>query len=299
MSMPGDALAPDARPGGTLDLERARRLAVDTAEAAGRLLRAGLRRPLEIQVKNPTGDVVTQLDLAAEALIVTALRDAYPGHRIIAEEAGLCGGTDADHVWLVDPLDGTNNIAIGMPVYAVGLALCISSVPAVGVVHDPVGGRTWSAIRGRGIRGPDGSASPVEPSGSTDPARPGGRPPHRPLVAWVQGHRVDRRDPRAAGLKAALEPHCRRMLQLWAPLVGWSMLARGDIDGVVGYRAELVDLPAGLLIAQEAGVQVRRLNGAPYELRIDRPARDRSFVAARPALLPELLDLIGTAEDGC
>lgn len=275
-----------------VDLGAARRVAVEAAEAAGVLLRAGMREPLRVRPKG-AGDVVTDLDVAAEELIVARLRSAFPGHRIIAEESGVldgapqrdagANGARTDLVWLVDPLDGTNNVAIGMPVYAVGLALCVGSAPVLGVVHDPVTGRTWSALRGEGALGPAGA--PLRLSGCTSPERD-----ERPVLAWTQGHAVTSADPVAFALRSTLEMRSARMLQLWAPLVAWVMLARGDIDGIVGYLPEIVDLPAGALLAAEAGAELRRLDGRPYELGIDRPAAELGFVAARPGLLGRLLD---------
>jgi myo-inositol-1(or 4)-monophosphatase len=267
-----------------VDLSEARRVAVEAAEAAGALLSARVHGPLGVRPKGDGGDVVTELDTAAEDLIVGRLRAAYPRHRIIAEEAGILGGApDEAMVWLVDPLDGTNNVAIGMPVYAVGLALCARAEPVLGVVHDPVSGRTWSAVRGRGTLGPDGG-----PLTLADRPRPGRE--KNPLLAWTQGHQVGAGDPVAFAMRSALELRCARMLQLWAPLVAWTMLARGDIDGIVGYLPEIVDLPAGALVAAEAGAELRRLDGAPYELGIDRPASELGFVAARPELLDRLLE---------
>ncbi|WP_433468690.1 inositol monophosphatase family protein [Spirillospora sp. CA-128828] len=267
-----------------IDLAKARRVAVDAAEAAGALLSAGVGGPLDVRPKGTGGDVVTELDTAAEDLIVGRLRAAYPGHRIIAEESGVLDGAPGEEmVWLVDPLDGTNNVAIGMPVYAVGLALCARAEPVLGVVHDPVSGRTWSAVRGRGTLGPGGT-----PLTLADRPRPGRE--KNPVLAWTQGHQVKAGDPVAFALRSALERRCARMLQLWAPLVAWTMLARGDIDGMVGYLPEIVDLPAGALLAAEAGAELRRLDGEPYELGIDRPASELGFVAARPELLDRLLE---------
>jgi myo-inositol-1(or 4)-monophosphatase len=272
------------RPVVRIDLAAARRVAVDAAEAAGALLRTKMDGPLDLRLKDGAKDVVTELDTAAEALILRRLRSAYPGHRIIAEEAGLLGGNgQGDLVWLVDPLDGTNNVAIGMPVYAVGLALCAGSIPVLGVVHDPVSGRTWSAIRGEGARGPSGA--PLRLDG---PGRPGRD--DNPVLAWTQGHTVEHGDPLAFPLRSLVEAHSGRLLQLWAPLVAWVMLARGDIDGIVGYRPELVDLPAGALLAAEAGAELRGLDGSPYEAGIDRSPDELSFVAARPAQLDRLLE---------
>ncbi|MDL4770923.1 inositol monophosphatase family protein [Actinomadura xylanilytica] len=281
-------------PAPPVDLAEARRVAVEAAEAAGDLLRAGMARPLEIRPKGTAGDVVTELDLAAEALILRRLRAVYPGHRVIAEESGVNEGTgtgagaDAGLVWLVDPLDGTNNVAIGMPVYAVGLALCAGPVPVLGVVHDPVTRRTWSAVRGEGARGPDGA--PLRLAAAARAGRA-----DNPVLAWTQGHEVGRGDPVVLPLRTAVEARCGRLLQLWAPLVAWVMLARGDIDGIVGYRPELVDLPAGALLAKEAGAEFRALDGGPYEPSIDLPPAERGFVAARPALLERLLETTAQA----
>jgi myo-inositol-1(or 4)-monophosphatase len=96
-------------------------------------------------------------------------------------------------------------------------------------------------------------------------------------------------------MRMVLESSARRVLQLWAPLLSWVMLARGDIDGFVGYRPEAVDLPAGSLIAQEAGIRVRRLDGSLFDERIDLPEENRSFVAGHPEAIPDLLALVRTA----
>ncbi|MBO2465687.1 inositol monophosphatase family protein [Actinomadura violacea] len=270
-----------ARP---VDLAEARRVAVEAAEAAGTLLRSRVDGPVDVRPKGTAGDVVTELDTAAEALILERLRATYPGHRIIAEESGILDGAPGEEmVWLVDPLDGTNNVAIGMPVYAVGVALCARAEPVLGVVHDPVTGRTWSALHGGGAQGPDGA-----PLTLPEHPRPGRE--RNPVLAWTQGHQVGPGDAAAFRLRSRVEAGCARMLQLWAPLVGWAMLARGDIDGIVGYLPEIVDLPAGALLAAEAGAELRRLDGSPYELGIDRPPSELSFVAARPELLDRLLE---------
>ncbi|MGH3392482.1 MAG: inositol monophosphatase family protein [Actinomadura sp.] len=259
------------------ELGAARRIAVEAAEAAGALLRAGANGPFEVRGKGTDGDVVTDLDLAAERLILDRILAAYPDHQVIAEESGVVGAAPHRCVWLVDPLDGTNNVAIGLPVYAVGIALCVDGLPVLGVVHDPVTGRTWSAPRDGGRRAERRRA------------------PDRPRLAWIQGHGVGPYDPTARALMMVLETRAHRVLQLWAPLLAWVMLADGHIDGIVGYRTELVDLPAGALIALEAGLSMRGLDGGPFDHRIDLPARDRSFVAGPSEFIGPLLEMVSIA----
>jgi myo-inositol-1(or 4)-monophosphatase len=268
-------------------ISQARRVAVDAAEAAGRLLRERACAGFEVRAKGAGGDVVTDLDLASERLIIDRLLAAFPDHQIVAEEAGVVDPNNDDAwVWLVDPLDGTNNLAIGLPAYVVGLSLCHHRVPVLGVVHDPIAGLTWSAVLGRGATGPDGPL-----------ARPALRPtPNGPALAWTQGHGVGRDDGFARSLKLVLDSTARRVLQLWAPLLSWVMLARGDLDGIVGYQAEGVDLPAGLLIAVEAGMTVLNFDGEPFDARMGLPQKERSFVAAHPDQVERLLALVRAAD---
>ncbi|MEU6425148.1 inositol monophosphatase [Microbispora sp. NPDC046973] len=270
-----------------MDLEHARRVAVEAALAAGAVLRDSAPGAVAVHDKGGSGDVVTDLDLAAEKLILDRIRAEFPSHRIVAEESGAHGGDrpDGGWTWLVDPLDGTNNVAIGLPAYVVGLALCADGRPVLGVVHEPLSGRTWSAVSGAGARGP---AGPL-----TGP--PSRELRHGPVLAWTQGHGVSRLDPAARSLKMTMDARARRVLQLWAPLLCWAMLARGDIDGMIGYRAEGLDLPAGALIAREAGVEIRGLDGGPFEASAEGRPEDRSFVAAPPALVGDLLDLVAEA----
>jgi myo-inositol-1(or 4)-monophosphatase len=163
--------------------------------------------------------------------------------------------------------------------------LCENKLPVLGVVHDPVAGQTWSAVRGRGTCGPTGTTCQLPKPVSA-----------APVLAWTQGHGVDRNDGTARALRNVLESGARRVLQLWAPLLSWVMLARGDIDGFVGYRAEAIDLPAGSLIAREAGITVSALDGCPFNEDFELPDKYRSFVAGRPEVIPRLLALVRTAQ---
>ena len=121
---------------------------VDLAREAGALLRNGLDRPRELSFKS-RADLVTNIDLASEALLVTALRQRFPDHAITAEEGGGVD-TPAGYTWLVDPVDGTTNYAHGYPVFAVTLALLDRGELELGVVYDPLRDEMFTAQRGRG-----------------------------------------------------------------------------------------------------------------------------------------------------
>ncbi|MCX4684225.1 inositol monophosphatase family protein [Kitasatospora purpeofusca] len=280
--MDGTTAAPGEGAGGFAEECR---VAVEAAEAAGALLRSRFLDAFRVDTKGTDGDVVTELDLLAEELVTRRLAGRFPADRIRAEEGGeVAGPPGSRRTWLVDPLDGSNNVVVGLPAYVVGIALCVDGEPVLGVVHDPVAGRTWRAVRGAGAYGPGGRLRlPVRTPGAG-----------RPVLGWTQGHGVGG-DPVARALKDGLEGGARRVLQLWAPLLTWALLAGGLIDGFVGYRAEEIDLPAGCLLATEAGVEVRGLDGGPFSPRTGQPETARSYVAGRPELLPYLLDLVAGA----
>ncbi|WP_228832163.1 inositol monophosphatase family protein [Nocardia brasiliensis] len=269
-------------PGTLLDV--AADVAVTAAVEAGRAIRDGLLGALTVSTKDASGDVVTDLDLRAERIILGHIRRVFPQHRILAEESGVLDSADDAWCWVVDPLDGTNNITIGLPVCTVGIALCHNGTPVVGVVHEPIAGRTWTAVRGRGATGPNGPLVPSAP-----------RPSAAPVFAWLQGYPVTRTDSTARALRLTLESSSRRLIQLWSPLLCWVMLSSGDIDGFVGYRAGLVDLPAGALLARESGMHITDFEGTALDERLDLPTGEVDFIAGGPAVLPELTLLVKSA----
>ncbi len=105
---------------------------------------------LKVDTKSPN-DFVTEVDQAAERAIIETLLDAYPGHGILAEESGRThGARDSDHVWIIDPLDGTTNFIHGFPVYAVSIALAVKGQVQQAVVYDPSRDDLFYASKGRG-----------------------------------------------------------------------------------------------------------------------------------------------------
>src|SRR5271170_7700287 len=122
-------------------------VAIGIAREAGAILRVEFGRPKEISYKGEV-DIVTESDRRSEALIVSRLRDHFPGHGIIAEEGGSVVGTK--YCWHVDPLDGTTNFAHGYPCFAVSMGLVEDGVPIAGVVFNPVSNELFTAARSEG-----------------------------------------------------------------------------------------------------------------------------------------------------
>jgi len=126
--------------------------AVKAARRAGNIINRGARELdlLTVTAKGPK-DYVSEVDHAAERAIVETLHAAYPDHAILAEEGTARDkNVDADHLWIIDPLDGTTNFLHGFPQYCVSIALAQKGVVTQGVIYDPVRNDLFTATRGRG-----------------------------------------------------------------------------------------------------------------------------------------------------
>ena len=127
-------------------------VAIRAARAAGAIIN---RAALDVEAlrvsQKQLNDFVTEVDLASEQVIIETLLTAYPQHGILAEESGQThGNPDADHVWIIDPLDGTTNFIHGYPYYAVSIALAVKGRIEQAVVYDPSRNDLFTATRGRG-----------------------------------------------------------------------------------------------------------------------------------------------------
>ena len=92
---------------------------------------------------------MTEVDTAVERAVRELIATRLPGHGVVGEEYG--GVADGDGpTWFCDPVDGTTNLAAGLPWTSFSLALAVGSTPLVGVVADPWRGEVMHAVRGRG-----------------------------------------------------------------------------------------------------------------------------------------------------
>lgn len=135
--------------------------AIDLAQRAGDILLGIRERGLNAEAtRTKLGhfDIVTEADVASERFILSELRSAYPTYGIISEETNQ-RISDAEWVWIVDPLDGTTNYSHGLPIYGVNIALAHNGYPVLGVTYEPANNRTYWSVRGRGAWQRTGTAA--------------------------------------------------------------------------------------------------------------------------------------------
>ena len=124
--------------------------ALQAADAADDVSLAGFtNREFTVSRKTDNSEV-TEIDRNTETAISSVLRGAFPDFGIYGEEHGVSGPTDAEFVWVIDPIDGTTNFVRGVPVWGSLISLVHNNVPVLGVVSAPALGMRWWASVGGG-----------------------------------------------------------------------------------------------------------------------------------------------------
>ena len=254
---------------------------LDVAKQAA--LRAGAelterygRPPTGLGAKHGPTDLVSDADRAAEAAIAAVLARRRPDDGILGEEGTVNRDGTTGLRWVVDPLDGTVNYLSGIPLWCVSIACEDAAGTLAGVVHDPLRGHTFAAVRGGAAQIDAPSTRPREDEDLAAAVIAGG-------VACA----TDAEAKRAAKLDKRLFSRTgqRRTLGTAALELAWA--AAGRIDVV--YHEQRIhpwDVDAGLFICQRAGLRVHRLE--PLE-----PDLAPRYLAAPPDLAAEVLHLIG------
>jgi myo-inositol-1(or 4)-monophosphatase len=123
-------------------------VALCAAREAGGILTRYFHEGFAVRAKG-VADFVTDADVAAERRIVEVIRNAFPDHAVLAEEENP-GNVEAEHLWVIDPLDGTTNFAHHIPHFAVSIAYLHHGKAECGVVWNPIRDDLYVARRGHG-----------------------------------------------------------------------------------------------------------------------------------------------------
>jgi myo-inositol-1(or 4)-monophosphatase len=214
--------------------DRRLRLALTLARRAGRLAAASRGRA-QVSWKGP-GDRVTEVDCAIQSGIVSEIHSQFPQDAVVAEEGAARVTIDHEFVWAVDPLNGTNNFALGIPCFAVSIGVLRDGLPHAGVIHDPNTGSTWWARHGEGAYENDRAL--------TLKARP-----------LTEASNIAIRVPVDPDLEPLIRDWLRRYKFRSFGSVALHLVyaAIGALDIVLDHKAKLWDIAAGTAILLEAG----------------------------------------------
>ena len=229
--------------------------AIETACQAGQLLLEKFDRGIAV-IKKGDINLVTEADLASEALIIERIKSYYPKHSILAEESGeavvIVG--DTSWKWIIDPLDGTTNYAHGYPCFCVTLALEHHGEIVIGVTFDPTRNELFAAERGRGA---SLNNKPLRVSNCDNLGDA--------LIVTGFPYDIKQRDNFARHLTNMLLSS-RGVRRDGSAAIDMAYVACGRFDGFWEEGLHAWDVAAGLLLIEEAGGQVTYYDGSSFSI---------------------------------
>lgn len=241
---------------------------------AGDILQSYVGKDLDVQHKSRT-DLVTRADHASEKFLISSIRKAFPTHAINAEESGEWEGNEK-HKWYLDPLDGTNNYAHGIPIYCVSIGYAYEDEVILGVVYDPTRKEFFCAERGKGATL---NGDPIHVSQESE------------LINCMLGTGFPNNRWGGANDNTInffeFSKISQAVRRLGSAALDVVYVAAGRLDGFWEISVHEWDVAAGGLIVQEAGGVVTDLFGGSDFL-----TKPVSLIAANPAIHAKMQDVL-------
>lgn len=202
------------------------------------------------------GSEVTCADRGAEQHLRRRISAHYPDHPILGEEFGGTAAPDAEHLWLIDPVDGTASFAIGLPLFGTLIGYLRRGQPCVGVIGAHALGETVYAATGQGCwyRRDGHAPQRVRTSAVTAPS-------HALIASTDLAHTdLDPLDPQPFPSLSCLYRRARRFR--WSgDCINYALLCQGRIDVAIDPRMNPWDIAAVAPCVREAGGVVTSLDG--------------------------------------
>lgn len=216
-------------------------------------------RAFKHKTKSTTIDIVTEVDVTSEKMLMDQLKVEFPDFGFLAEESGE-KDLNSEYVWVIDPLDGTTNFSVGVPIFAISIALQKDGHTVLGAVHLPLTGDTYTAIKGMGAYKNSKKISVNKAKTLRE-------------AVIATGFPYDRQENPINNVKefSNIVTEVKGVRRLGAAAYDFCLLAEGVYAGYWEYGLKIWDYAAGLLIAQEAG--------AVYEML---PNREHSMIVSNP-----------------
>lgn len=224
---------------------------MNLARTAGAVILEAARKPMSISFKEGWGNLVTETDVAIEEMLISKIKATFPDHQFLSEE-GNSSHKDpdlADHLWIIDPIDGTNNFVFNRDFSCVSIAYAEKGSILFGCVYDPFHDELYFAEKGKGTT-----------LNGTKLLLPERAEDHRWIVSTD-----------SSNTPKTIRNHLMTMSQLepapWVLMRGsaamaLSWIASGKIDVYFHHDIKAWDMAAGILIAVEAGAIGKQPDGS-------------------------------------
>ena len=244
-------------------------VALEAARLAGGMIRDRFSSTLQVSFKG-RNDIVTDVDVAVEKAVLELVRREFPDFGILAEESQPVT-TGSPYRWVVDPIDGTRNFAMGIPHFCTIVALSHGDEPVIGVTYDPMREELFTAEKGKGafLNGERISVSETPVLSEA-------------LLCCDLGY-VDEKAGLAIDMIRSIWPGMLSLRLLGSAGLGVAYAAAGRVDMYFHHSLSPWDIVAGLVQVREAGGQIVDKQGKPANLQTS------GVIAANPTLIADFL----------
>lgn len=228
-------------------------------------------RPNEIHSKATANDLVSIADGQVERLIIDTIRKRFPDHSFFGEETGQ-SNTGSEYRWVIDPIDGTQSFVKKHVYFSISIAFQKNGQTIAAAVYAPALDRLFFAEKGKGAT-MNGTPIHVSGCGKLEDA------------LCTSGLACLRANLKHNGLPlfCSLRPHVRDVYRGGSAALDLCNIACGTFDAYWEYCLNLYDVAAGVLIAQEAGAEIRDyFGGDEYP--------EKGLLATNQALMPQFLE---------
>ena len=243
---------------------------IDLSRQAGKILKEGYGKEHQVHYKGPV-DLVTEIDHKSEELLVSRILSAFPDHTIVAEESGLTQGS-LQHLWYIDPVDGTSNYSRGLPMFCVSIAYAYQGKMSLAAVYDPLRDECFYAEKGKGafLNG-----SPIQVANTSELMTS--------MLVTGFPYDMDQENNNVDNFITMVRK-THTVHRLGSAVLDQAYVAMGRLDGYWEAGVGAWDIAAGTLLIEEAGGLVTRINGDPDYMK---PPYD--ILAANPVLHRKML----------
>lgn len=229
-----------------MELNQIQEIAIEWAREVGKIHLSYFRGTnLGIETKSNIYDVVTRADKQGEAFLLEQIQKLFPDHAVLGEESGAHAGT-GDYLWVIDPLDGTNNFSQGLPVFTVSIGLQYKGEAVLGVVYAPYFDELYTAVKGGGAYLNGKSLRVSAKSALAESVLGTGFP-----------YDKDVNPDNNAGNLVSILPSLRGIRRMGSAAYDLACVAAGFLDGYWELALHPWDICAGALLVEEAGGIVR------------------------------------------
>lgn len=221
-----------------LDLDARFSAAKEMALEAGKIAMSYFRKPATLGLRSKgLHDPVTLADLAVDHHLRQVIGERFPTDAILSEEVG---GGNACNLWVIDPIDGTQNFARGLGHFAISIAFVSESRCEIGVVYNPATGEMFFAKRGEGAFCNDERLEVRSPTGPEDAIIDAGYSTKLPVADYIS-------------MLGRLTAADFGFVQNGSAAMGLAHVAAGRLDGYCELVLQSWDVMAGALLIEEAG----------------------------------------------